>query len=232
MALVTHRRLNVSDDPFCMKMPNSGVSTRSDTMVRLLSRQYGVISLRQAQGFGLPMSTIRHRTRPGGPWQRILPGVCLSVSGTPTADQLDMAALLYAGDNGAMTGLAALRRPGLRVRPCSVVDVLVPTACGRASSRFVRLQRTRRLAQRAIVQGQIHLAMPPRAVIDATRHMASLHDVRAVVAGAVRQGACTPRELQAQLSQGRLRDCGRLRAVLAEVTARPIGGIGTGLTSC
>ena len=39
----------------------------------------------------------RHRIRPGGPWQRLLPGVYLTVTGTPTRRQLEVAALRCAG---------------------------------------------------------------------------------------------------------------------------------------
>jgi len=66
--------------------------TRPESLTRLLLRQYSVISLTQAKGLGLSMSTVHYRIRPGGPWQQVLPGVYLTVSGQPTIDQLDMAA--------------------------------------------------------------------------------------------------------------------------------------------
>ena len=49
--------------------------TRPESLARLLSRQYSVISLTQAKGLGLSMSTVHYRIRPGGPWQQVLPGV-------------------------------------------------------------------------------------------------------------------------------------------------------------
>jgi len=78
--------------------------TRPESLTRLLSRQYSVISLTQAKGLGLSMSTVHYRIRPGGPWQQVLPGVYLTVSGQPTIDQLDMAAVLYAGPRSEITG--------------------------------------------------------------------------------------------------------------------------------
>jgi hypothetical protein len=185
----------------------------------VLSRQHGVISLIQAQSFGLKMSTVRYRIRPDGPWQRIFPGVYLTVSGTATADQLDMAAVLYAGHGSMITGLAALRRLGIRVPDGRMVDVLVPVACGRVSRDYVKIHRTARLPPLVAVQGEIQVALIPRAVIDAARNIPSLRDVRAVVAGAVQQGGCTPQELRAELAQSKLRNPRLLRTVLAEVRA-------------
>jgi hypothetical protein len=199
-----------------VQTPNSAGSTgltRPATLTRVLSRQHGVISLSQAEHLGLQMSTVRYRIRPGGPWQRIFPGVYLSVSGTPTVDQLDTAALLYAGQGGTITGLAALRRFGIQAHQSRVVDVLVPAACGRASRDYVRIRRTARLPSPVLVQGEIQFALVPRAVVDAARTIASVRDVRAVVAAAVQQGRCTPQELQDELGQSRLRNSAVVRAV-------------------
>lgn len=100
--------------------------------------------------------TLRHRIRRGGPWQRILPGVYLVATGEPTADQRDMAAQLYAGPGGIITGLAALRRHQVRAPQSPIVDVLVSHEVKRAGGRYVRVQRTRNLP--AMVAGQWHLS--------------------------------------------------------------------------
>ena len=62
----------------------------------VLQAQYQVITRRQAVLCGLPHSTLDRFMAPGGPWQRLLPGVYLAVTGTATQDQREMAALLYA----------------------------------------------------------------------------------------------------------------------------------------
>ena len=73
---------------------------------RTLRRQHGVISRRQALAAGLTNDMVQHRIRAGGPWQRLLPGVYLTMTGAPTSDQRDTAALLYAGPGaGGGTGL-------------------------------------------------------------------------------------------------------------------------------
>lgn len=200
---------------------NSTASTgraRSASLTKVLSRQHGVISLDQAEDLGLTMSSIRYRIRPGGPWQRIFPGVYLTVSGTATSDQLDMAALLYAARGSAITGLAALRRWGVvQAAAAREVDVLVPAQCCRASRDYVRIHRTTRLPRLVAVDQEIQVVLIPRAVVDAARDIASIEDLRALVAGAVQQGNCTPRELAAELGQSRLRNAASVRAVLAEV---------------
>jgi hypothetical protein len=190
---------------------------RSLSLPQLLSRQYGVISLAQAAGAGLTMNAVRNRIRAGGPWQRIFPGVYLTVSGTPTVDQLDMAALLYGGKNATLTGLAALRRLGIGVQRTRFVDVLVPVSCSRPSRDYVRIIRSVRFPSHVLLEGEMQSVMVPRAVVDATMAMRDIGDVRAVVAAVVQQRACSLRDLVAETENRRLRDAGRLRAVLAEV---------------
>ena len=93
---------------------------------RLAASQYGVITRAEASLCGLTPRMLERRIRPGGPWQRLLPGVYLTSTGEPSRDQLLMAALRYAGDGSIVTGLAALRRYEVRVPVTPLVDVLVP----------------------------------------------------------------------------------------------------------
>jgi hypothetical protein len=94
---------------------------------QLLKRQNRLLTRRQALDMGVHPNTLHRRVRPGGPWQEILPRVYLTVTGTPTRDQRDLAAVLYAGPGGTLTGAAALIRHGLRVST-DVVDVLIPAS--------------------------------------------------------------------------------------------------------
>ena len=50
--------------------------------------------------------------------------------------------------------------------------------------------------------GPLHYALPARAVADAVRDLASLRDVRAVVADAVQRGCCQIQDLYAELTAG------------------------------
>ena len=103
---------------------------------QLLTRQNLVITRNQALDCGMQPDVVYRRLRAGGQWRRMLPGVYLTVTGTPTPDQRDMAALLYAGPGGTLTGAAALRRHGMRIQSQSV-DVLVPASRRRQNSGYV-----------------------------------------------------------------------------------------------
>jgi very-short-patch-repair endonuclease len=66
-------------------------------LAETLRRQYFVIGRDQALACGLTRAALEHRIRAGGPWQRLLPGVYLAVTGTASREQREMAALLHAG---------------------------------------------------------------------------------------------------------------------------------------
>jgi hypothetical protein len=185
-------------------------------IARHLLQQHDVIARWQALACGETDKALTRRTRPGGPWQRLLPGVYLAVTGTPTADQLEMATLLYGGAGSVLTGSAALRRQGLRVAGDSV-DVLIPATRHRASVRFARVVRTTRMPQNVVVIAGRRYAMPARAVADAARLLTSLREVRTLVATAVQAGRCPIGLLGDELAQGSTHGSALLRQVLAEV---------------
>jgi hypothetical protein len=185
----------------------------------LMIRQRGVLSRSQAPGLGISRSALQHRLRPGGPWQRLLPGVYLTVTGTPTWEQLETAAVLHAGPHGVLTGPAALRNYRIRVADSRVIDVLVPAQRQVTSAGFVAIHRTRRMPQTVIVDLALRFAPVERAIADTVRSLDGLAEARAIVAGAVQQRQCTIEQLAAELRAGPIRDSQRLRAVLAEVIA-------------
>jgi hypothetical protein len=182
----------------------------------LVRKQHGVISREQALSCGMSRPTLNYRGRAGGPWPALLPGVHLTHTGTATDDQRDMAALLYAGPRGVLTGAAALRRHGIIVRG-NAVDVVVPGDTGRGDAGFARLHRTVRLPRGFCVAGEVRYALPPRAVADAARWLTDLGEVRAVVAGAVQRGMCPVERLVEELEQGPRQGSANLRRALAEV---------------
>ncbi len=110
-----------------------------------------------------------HRLRPGGPWQQLLPSTYLAVTGAPTIDQREWAALLYAGPRGVLTGRAALRATGLANAIPGVIDVLVPDSRQCRSVGYVAIHPTTRMPAEVIAIGQRSYAKPPRAVADAAR---------------------------------------------------------------
>lgn len=184
---------------------------------RLLQAQYEVIARQQALRCGMPPNTLDRYTAQGGRWQRLLPGVYLAVTGTPTQDQREVAALLYAGARSLITGPAAVRRHHLRCPGPDVVDVLIPWSVKRQSVAFVRVHRTRRMPDRVFVTGEIRFAKPPRAVADAARFLTRFDDVRAVVCEAVQRRSCTVSELAAELEGGPMAGSALLRRAVAEI---------------
>jgi hypothetical protein len=186
-------------------------------LIATLRAQAHVIERNQALGCGMTLEMLRHRIRPGGPWQRLLPGVFLAVTGTATAAQREVAALLYAGRASVMTGPAALRRHRIRAPETDLVDVLVPAASQRQSTAFARLHRTTLMPEMFCVQGAIRFTLAPRAVADTARGLVDLAEVRAVAADAVQKGHCRLDLLVAELAGGPMQGSARLRRALSEV---------------
>jgi very-short-patch-repair endonuclease len=65
--------------------------------------------------------------------------------------------------------------------------------------------------------GEIRFAMPARAVADAARSLASLREVRALVAQAVQRQRCSIEMLKLELAHGPNNGAAQLRAALTEV---------------
>jgi hypothetical protein len=160
---------------------------------------------------------VSHRARQGGRWQRLLPGVYAAVTGAVTADQRDMAALLYGGHGCVITGRAALRGLRIKTAVAETVDVLIPAARRRQSTGFAAMHRTIRMPELWVAEGPLRYAMPPRAVADAARYTASLTEARAIVAGAVQKRMCPVGLLAEELAAGPRPGSAFLRRVLGEV---------------
>jgi hypothetical protein len=175
-----------------------------------------VITRSQVLACGVPESTVSVWIRPGGKWQKLLPGIYLALTGTPTIRQRHLAAQLYGGSKSVITGSAAIRARRLRVAPSERVDVLIPWSVKRQSVGFARMHRTRHMPafNRA---GPVRYATAARAVADAAHWSADLDEVRAVVAEAVQKQACSIEELGIELAQGANIGSSRLRVALSEV---------------
>jgi hypothetical protein len=190
-----------------------------DALARTLDQQLHVITRRQVVAVGLTRHALRHRLRLEGPWQRLLPGVYLAATGSPTLLQQEMAAMLYAGPGSLITGLAAVRQHHIRGPATQLIDVLVPASRKRSDADFVRLHRTTHLPTRVWQVGPLRFALPARAVADAVRDLTSLRDVRAVVADAVQRRACTVQALGEELSTGPSTRSKLFREALTDVAA-------------
>jgi len=193
-------------------------STRyPDALIRTLEQQLNVLTRNQAQASGLTRHALQYRLRTGGPWRRLLPGVYLAATGTPTVIQREMAALLYAGRGSMITGLAAVRHYNIRGPATEVTDVLLPASRRRGDASFVRVHRTTRMPDRVSRLGPLRYAPPVRAVADTVRGLDNLRDVRAVVADAVQRGSCGTQDLGTELAAGPNAGSALFREALADV---------------
>jgi hypothetical protein len=199
-------------------MPRS-TSTDQVALAATLRRQRNVIARKQAFACGLTGNAITHRLRPGGPWQCLLPAVYLAETGTPTLEQRELAALLYAGPGSVITGAAALQNQGIITQPPAIIDVLVPADRKLGSKAFVAIHRTRRMPDRVLGEGQRRYALPPRALADAARGLNDLAEVRAVVISAIQKSQCPVELLAREIRLGPVRDSARLRRVVTEARA-------------
>jgi len=165
------------------------VTVRIDGLGELLDQQFSVASRGQLLSLGMKDTAMQWRVRPGGPWQALLPGVYLGLTGAPNLPQKEMAALLYAGPGSLITGPVALMHHGLRSPVVlETVDLLVPAGRQRHSTGFARLHRTHRVPARFAASGPLRFAGAARAVADTARMLSEVSEVRAVVADAVQRG--------------------------------------------
>ena len=157
----------------------------SEPGVLLAASRHGAIKAATLIELGVPSRTAYRRCAPGGPWQRLLPGVVLLGSLSPTRRQLVEAALLYAGPGAMLSGVEACRWHGLREVPDdSQVHVLVPHGRRANSSNFVVVERTRRMPE-PVVRDGVPLAPLTRSVLDACRRFTSHSPARALITEAV-----------------------------------------------
>ena len=192
-------------------------ATDHEALRRVLRDQEAVISRAEALGCGMTLSQLRYWIRPGGPWQRLLPGVYLAATGTPTRVQTEIAAMRYAGPGSVLTGTASLRRHGIRVPEGKALTVLIPGGRVRAGWSFVRVWPTTRMPEFVLADGAVRFTRAARAVADASRELGSLREVRAVTAAAVQRQCCRLADLSEELAHAPMRRSAWLRQALAEV---------------
>jgi hypothetical protein len=194
------------------------VSVEIDRAVLKVLRQQGdLITRTQILAAGWTEAALRYRTRVGGSWGTVLPGVYTNHTGPLTAVQREIAAVLYAGSQCVITGESALRQHGVPVAATDVVDVLVPHSMSRRSTGFVRLHRTSRIPDQPWVSDGMRWASVARAVADTARTKRELRDVTALVAMAVQRRKCTIQQLATELKAGPCRGSALLKAALEEV---------------
>ncbi|MGT2528592.1 hypothetical protein ACU4GG_16730 [Streptomyces nojiriensis] len=192
---------------------------------RVARRQLGMATRHQLVGAGVPDGTITSRTRPGGPWQRLLPRVYLLQTGPPDARRRALSAVLYAaepasdpltGDTAALTGGAALALLGIREAPYDPADVLIRAPRRLKPTAGVRPLATSRWPRTITVSG-VPSTRPVRAASDFASRADHPDRIRSVLAHVVQAGWCHPRDLHAELRAARLLTRPAVRAAAAEL---------------
>lgn len=179
----------------------------------------GVLTAAQLRARGVPAAEAAALSRPGGPWQQLLPGVYLLHPGPPTGEERLRAALLYTGrrsadtdaagfGEAAITGAAALALYGLpsAAPPAALdrIDVLVPRTRRLRSTGFVRIVRAAQEFPAAREAAGLPVAPVERALADALAQPVDALTVRRLLAEAVREGHCEPPAVVRELSRARL----------------------------
>jgi hypothetical protein len=162
--------------------------------------------------------TIYTRCLPGGPWQRLLPGIVLLHNNEPTSEQLVTAALLHGGAEAIVTGTEACFRHGLR--PSALpqgmgLHLLIPHERKIRSTGFVTMERTIRLPS-PIVRHGVPLAPLVRATTDTARRLKRSEQVESLLIEAIQKGECSPKALLRELDHGTRRGTAVPRRLLNE----------------
>ncbi|MFE1412906.1 hypothetical protein ACFW6F_19165 [Streptomyces sp. NPDC058746] len=196
-------------------------------ITRIAQRQLNMATYQQLKQAGIPSGTIAGRSRPGGPWQRLLPRVYLLQTGPPDSRQHALAAVLYAarppadplsGATAALTGGAALALLGIRDAPPDPLDVVVRAPRTVAAAGRVRTGSTARWPATISVSG-VPCTRPVRAAADFAARADDSALVRSVLANVVQGGWCHPHDLHAELRAGRLQHRPAVLAAASELVA-------------
>ncbi len=187
-----------------------------------LAYQDGLLRREQAIASGFTPAAIRHRLRPGGPWQRVLPEVFTTFTGDLTERQRCRAALLYAGDDALITGRIGCVLHGLRYVPQGTepyVDLLVPAERNPRSREFVRVHRTLQMPAWTVVDGLLVSAAAARCAVDTARELQTLRDVRALLCEVVQRRRARVNEVAAEVARGQRRGLALMRRAVEDLEA-------------
>jgi hypothetical protein len=170
--------------------------------------------LRRA-GFDPDLAT---RESAAGRWQWLATDTYLPHANPPTEAELVAAAGHHVGRPFVVTGSTVLHALNLRWVPAtSGLHVLVPADCQVRSTGQLRLTRTRDLDAIATwVRHGARYADADRAVVDTTRSLTRLRDVRGVLLGAVHDGWATPADLRVILDGGQRNGSALTRRAIAD----------------
>jgi hypothetical protein len=186
---------------------------RADTTALTSVATDGVITAARLRAAGLSPGSIAARCRPGGPWQRLRPGVILLGAGAPTRKQILRGAVAWLGHEAVITGVDALRAHGAELPTPRSVHLLVAAQRRVMPDEHMILQRTTRLPTPAHRDG-LPFAPPARAALDEARREPDPERLHQLLNLPLYWGLCTPAQLKAELDAGNQRGSSAVREVL------------------
>ncbi|NGO72179.1 hypothetical protein [Streptomyces boncukensis] len=186
-----------------------------------------VMTVRALREHGVTPAGAAERCRPGGPWQMLLPGVCLLHGGIPTPEERLRAALLYAADGrGARSGAEpggpaeSVGCPAMLTGPVALtlhrfacapslraldrIDVLVPRGRRPRSTGCARIVRGGQGLPEPVEITGLPVAPVPRALADAVSVLTDAVAVRRLLTESVRGGHCEAQAVVRELTRARL----------------------------
>jgi very-short-patch-repair endonuclease len=173
-----------------------------------------VLTRAMARERGLTDRVIDGHVR-AGRWRRVLARTYLTAPVQTERDRYD-AALLFAGDDAALSGASALRESGVHVAEPGRVLVLVPRTNSIRSAGFVQIRTSVRQIEIEHWVGARRV-VPARACADLCLTLRRIDDVRAIVARVVQHGHATVEEIAIELEAGPRNGSRLLREALREV---------------
>ncbi|WP_037140989.1 hypothetical protein [Rhodococcoides fascians] len=163
---------------------------------------HGVVTRAQLREAKVSDSALTARCSPGGPWQRLLPGVYLLHNGFPSQLQRSTAALAYGGSDSVITGRVGLAAHGFAADSTSnEIHILIPDTVRRASTSFVRVERTWRRPT-PMTKGSLRVSPLVRCLVDTTRAAKTEDQCVRLIAEVVQREGATLREISSELAQG------------------------------
>ena len=192
----------------------------AEEMARLRAAAWeDVIGIDELVARGVPERTAYRRTQDDGPWTLLAPATFLLSNGDPTRRQLEIAALVYAGDGAMITGLDGARHFGVRAGDLpATIHVLIPWHRSVLSTTRFTVERTRR-PPRPIIRNDIPTAPLVRCLSDWSRRVKDHLALAAVFAEAVRRGMVLVSALRHELDVGSRKGTAAPRRVLPAIEA-------------
>ena len=155
-------------------------------LVAVAAKQFGVVTSEDCSSCRVSRKWMRRRLETGE-WTRLHRGVFKLGANSPNLDEMEMAAMLAAGDGAVLSHLSAARRLGLDVPSHPCVQITIPASRRTPKLGRARVCRSRRLNESHISRrGHFRVTHLARTMVD----LASVLDkvwLRAALDSALRQ---------------------------------------------